>query len=59
MFLFGIYFIKKNSLDFLYVSTLHSTLLGLPLLKFHRFGKCRGRTQVCCDYGIDSQVSSL
>ncbi len=35
---------------------LYSTLLHLPPLRFLCIGGCWGRTQDCCDFGIDSQT---
>jgi hypothetical protein len=34
----------------------YSTLLHLPLLRFHFVGGCWDRTQDCCDFGIESQT---
>ncbi len=48
--------LKEDFLDFSFFQVLYSTLLHLPLLRFHCVGACRDRTQNCCDFGIDSQT---
>jgi hypothetical protein len=47
---------NRGFFGFFYV--LYSTLLHLPPLRFHCVRRCWDRTQDCCDFGIDSRISS-
>jgi hypothetical protein len=42
-----------------YVRVLYSTLLHLPTLRFHCVGRCRDRTEDCCDFGSDALTIRL
>ncbi len=47
---------KKSTRGFFSFYVLYSTLLHLPPLRFHCVRGCWGRTQDCCDFGINSQT---
>jgi hypothetical protein len=48
--------LRKKTRGFFYYDVRYSTLLHLPLLRFHCVGGCQDRTQDCCDFGIGSQT---
>jgi hypothetical protein len=46
----------RRDFHFYFFRLLYSTLLHLPPLKFHCFGRCWDRTQDCCDFGIGNRT---